>query len=122
MFRLIVGDEFAAAHKLSICGEELHGHNFHVWVAVEGNNLDANGMVIDLRVLRGWLTEILEELDHKYLNDLAYFKVNPPTVENIAKYIFTNLNRKIPDNLRLMYVEVWEDERQGVRYYEGCAT
>jgi len=30
--------------------------------------------LIDFRVLKGWTMEILEDLDHKYLNDLPQFK------------------------------------------------
>jgi len=53
--------------------EELHGHNFKVEVTVAAEELNSNGLLIDFRFLKKVLVEILEEIDHKYLNMLTSF-------------------------------------------------
>ena len=90
MFEVMVLGEFSSAHNLrgykGKC-EDLHGHNWKVELIAQNNALDATGMVVDFRELKAKLNNVLEELDHKYLNDIDYFKKVNPTSENIAKYI-----------------------------------
>lgn len=97
MFNLTVKSEFSSAHRLrgyqGKC-ENLHGHNWKVEIAVSGSALDNLGMVADFKELKQRLNDILKDLDHKYLNDLAYFKKKNPTSENIAKYIFERFNSR----------------------------
>ena len=52
MYELTISEEFEAAHRLpdydgKCC--RLHGHNWRVEVAVRGKQLDASGLLIDLR-------------------------------------------------------------------------
>ena len=99
VFRVQVSLNFSAAHSLRNYGgkcERLHGHNFVVETEVEGRELNREvEILIDFKVLKGMLKEILEELDHTNLNDHPYFKKNNPSSENIAKYIFDRLTSKI---------------------------
>lgn len=99
MFELTVEASFAAAHQLeghpSPCGR-LHGHNWVVALTVEGEELAPSGMVVDFKVLRGVLQEVVAELDHRYLNELPFFRNGtPPTAENIARYIFLRATEKL---------------------------
>ena len=112
MFRLKVIDYFSAAHNLinykGKC-EELHGHNWKIEIIVEGKKLDKAGMLIDFKILKKFLKEILEVLDHKYLNELDFFKDKSPSSENIAKFIYENMNDKLNDfNIKLAEVRCWE--------------
>jgi 6-pyruvoyltetrahydropterin/6-carboxytetrahydropterin synthase len=67
------------------------------------------------------LGAILEELDHTYLNEHPYFKKNNPSSENMAKYIYDRLNKKLSTiDHRLSTVTVWENERSCATYTEGC--
>lgn len=117
MYSVKVEGNFSSAHNLrgykGDC-EELHGHNWKVELTVEKERLDKSGMVLDFRVLRNKLREVLSGLDHRYLNDIPYFRKINPTSENIAKYIFDKLKSL---GVELKSVVVWESERSAASYY-----
>lgn len=110
MYSIKVELDFSAAHNLrgykGKC-EELHGHNWKVEVVAAKSKLDKTGMVLDFKYLKMKLKEVLEKLDHKYLNNIAYFKKANPTSENIAKYIFDSLESQVSG---LELVTVWESD------------
>lgn len=116
MFSVKIEESFSAAHNLrgykGNC-EELHGHNWKVEVVVAKSSLDKAGMVMDFRYLRSELNNILEKMDHKYLNAITYFKKVNPTSENIAKYIFDILKLKVKN---LKSVTVWESSTSSATY------
>jgi len=118
MFIVKVEANFSAAHNLrgykGKC-EALHGHNWKVEVAVGAAKLDKTGMVLDFTDLKMKLNRVLEKLDHKYLNNLPYFKKFNPTSENIAKYIYDKINGQ---GLRVKSVEVWESDKSSATYQE----
>jgi 6-pyruvoyltetrahydropterin/6-carboxytetrahydropterin synthase len=72
-----------------------HGHNYVVEVAVSGPVDQATGMIANLADLDAFVeSEIIEPFDHKYLNEeLAEFRENVPTTENICIEIFNRLRR-----------------------------
>lgn len=115
MYSIKVEAGFSSAHNLrgykGKC-EELHGHNWRVEATVAKEELDKAGMVLDFKYLKQKLNAILDELDHKYLNKIPYFKKINPTSENIAKYIYDCLKPQVRD---LKSVTVWENN-------SSCAT
>ena len=117
MFEIKVISDFNAAHNLrgyrGKC-EELHGHNWRVEVVVCGKNLNKTGMLMDFKQLKFRLNNVLDRLDHKYLNRLSYFKRINPTSENIAKYIYDDLKKKVSS---LKSVTVWESDNSSAIYY-----
>ncbi|MCM8784433.1 MAG: 6-carboxytetrahydropterin synthase QueD [Candidatus Omnitrophica bacterium] len=120
MFKIEVESSFSSAHYLrdyqGKC-ESLHGHNWRVRVTVEGKKLKGNGLLLDFGELKQNLKIVLEELDHKNLNEISYFRKNNPTSENIAKFIFGCLkNRLRSQNHRLKKVTVWENETSSATY------
>ncbi len=123
MFELTVSGYFSAAHRLrgykGKC-EKLHGHNWKVDVAVSGE-VDESGMVIDFTILKHCLEKVLSTLDHKYLNDIPYFKKKNPSSENTALYIFSRIRKLLLDyDIKVKRVIVWENERQCASYSENC--
>ena len=122
MYRVKVTDHFAAAHQLfgyeGKC-EGLHGHNWKVEVNLEGENLDKIGLLIDFKALKKMLKDVIEELDHKMLNELEPFQENNPTSELIARYIYNKLKKDIPGNVELASVSVWESETARATYFEN---
>ncbi len=118
MYKIKVESSFSSAHNLrgykGQC-EELHGHNWEVEVAVVKNTLDKIGMVADFKYLKAKLNSVLEKLDHKYLNNIPYFKKVNPTSENIAKYIYDRLK---PGITALSSVTVWESDNSCATYEE----
>lgn len=112
MFEICVISDFSAAHNLKgyhgKC-EALHGHNWTVELAVAAPSLDQAGMVLDFKHVKESLKKVLDLLDHKYLNDVLYFKKSNPTSENIAKFIFRKVkDQRLHRSVRILYVKVWE--------------
>ncbi|MFH0762316.1 MAG: 6-carboxytetrahydropterin synthase QueD [Candidatus Omnitrophota bacterium] len=118
MFNVKVEGNFSSAHNLRAykgkC-ESLHGHNWKVEAEAQSRRLDKAGMVIDFKILKKRLYDCLEELDHKYLNKIPYFKKVNPTSENIAKYIYDTLKRRLKD---IKSVTVWENNASCAIYEE----
>lgn len=117
MYNIKVESNFSSAHNLrgykGKC-ETLHGHNWKVELVLAGKKLDKTGMLLDFKYLKMKLNACLEKLDHKYLNNLAYFKKHNPTSENIAKYIYDTLK---PQASNLASVTVWESDSCCATYY-----
>ncbi len=116
MYTIRVKDEFSGAHNLrgykGKC-EKLHGHNWKVEVEIAKNKLNNQGMVLDFKKMKKLLSKVLEKLDHKYLNDLPYFKKYNPTSENIVKYIYNALSKDLEG---LSKITVWETESSCASY------
>ena len=123
MYELKVEGHFAAAHNLrgyqGVC-EALHGHNWKVEVVVRAEGLNNIGLAIDFKDLKAALTEIMDKLDHTYLNDIEHFKVENPSSENIARYIFHKLSESLGSSTVWVYkVTAWESERACASYFEN---
>lgn len=119
MYELKIITEFSAAHNLrnfrGKC-EALHGHNWKVEVVVSGKDLDESGVVLDFAEVKAATSEIMSEIDHRYLNDLPFFTEHNPSSENIARYIFQRLQEKIDtDRVGIRRVTAWESQ-------DACAT
>lgn len=122
-FKITVQSSFSAAHRLrdykGRC-EKLHGHNWKVEVSAAADKLNKQGMVSDFNDLKKALNNILIKLDHKFLNDIAYFKKFNPTSENIAKYIFERLDRRLSSvGCQPSAVSVWETDTSRATYSKG---
>jgi len=120
MYELRITDEFSAAHQLSFfktgC-ERLHGHNWKVEVCVQGKNLNPDGILIDFKELKRIVAEVLSPLDHRFLNEVVPFNTVSPSSENLANYIFNEVQKRLPSNdLRVSRVRVWESDNSCASY------
>lgn len=115
MFELTVESSFAAAHHLlnyeGKC-ENQHGHNFVVRVSLCGETLDDAGMLVDFKIVKKYLAEVLENLDHKDLNDVL---TESPSSENIAKFIYREIKKRLPS---VNKVSVFENPTSCATYFE----
>jgi len=114
MYHLTIHTHFAAAHNLinyqGDC-ENLHGHNWKVEVTVCARELDKAGLGIDFKILKRETKALLDELDHKYLNELPFFRDLSPSSENIARFLFVRLGEVFNNgNIRVEKVNVWESD------------
>jgi len=114
---------FSAAHSLREYGgncENLHGHNWIVELVCQSETLDDIGMILDFRVLKKALSDVLDKLDHSFLNDLEPFKSANPSSENIARYIWNEVISRLPHEkpVSLASVKVWENEDSWAEYRE----
>jgi len=119
MYEITVRKTFSAAHTLNIDGkrEDLHGHNFKVEATIASETLNADGLVLDFRVFKKWMDEILEDLDHTFLNDSPPFRTISPTAENIATLIYNRLEKTaLSMNLKVSRIAVWESETSKAIY------
>ena len=120
MYEVAITKDFSAAHSLKEIGggcEALHGHNFTVEIAVASDDLDSSGVVVDFRLLKIWMEEVFEGLDHKYLNDLPYFADRNPSSENLARYIHDRLMEKTNSTVfHITRVTVWESASSRATY------
>lgn len=119
MFEVKVESHFSAAHHLlnyeGNC-ENPHGHNWKVEVYAEGAELNQSGILIDFKILKKELNNIIDRLDHCDLNTLEEFKDISPSSENIAKFIYTELKPKLPQITKIC---VWETERARATYWNA---
>lgn len=123
MYELSIEVGFAAAHQLrgyqGKC-ENLHGHNWRVQVAVTAERLNEIDLAIDFHDLKKTAAEVVAPLDHAFLNEVFPFTEKNPSSENIAKWIFDSLKKRLnDDNIRVAAVTVWESETASASYYEG---
>ena len=120
MFEVTIIKSFSAAHMLTAIGgkcEELHGHNFKVEVTIAAKDLNSSGIIIDFRYVKKWLQEILDNFDHKHLNEIPFFTEINPSSENIAKYIYREMKLKAAQaEVKVARVKVWESESAAVTY------
>lgn len=122
MYKLTIRTSFAAAHNLinyqGDC-ENLHGHNWKVDVAVTALELDKSGLGIDFKVLKREAGEIINELDHKYINENPVFTNLSPSSENISRYLYQRISERLNDeNIKVDSVTVWESDNASACYYE----
>jgi 6-pyruvoyltetrahydropterin/6-carboxytetrahydropterin synthase len=112
-YKLSVTRSFSSAHCLreykGRC-ESLHGHNWKIRAAFCGTELDDTGMLVDFTDIKMHLNEIINYLDHKFLNEIVPFDSVNPTAENIAAFVLGRLKNTETKSAKACEVEVWESE------------
>ena len=122
IYEIFVRSEFSAAHCLrgypGDCAQ-VHGHNWSVEVRLKCRELNSIGLGIDFRKVKEAVKGVLAELDHTDLNDLLPFRMANPSSENIARYLYKELGKRLDSDLiQVSGVEVAESPGQGVFYTE----
>ena len=123
MYEISVRAAFEAAHFINGYNgkcSRLHGHNWIVEAVIRGENLDELGMLIDFKILKAELNKILDDFDHRFLNELETFATENPTAENLARKIFRRLSTSeiFSASTKLHAVKVYESPNSCVTYYE----
>ena len=110
---MLVKAHFDAAHHLpgypGKCAGS-HGHTWKIEVVVRGRELNEIGLVYDFAELKKQVDDVLDRLDHKYLNEVPPFDAISPTGENLAAYLFGEIAAKLPDAVEMAEVRVWESD------------
>jgi len=122
MYEVKIVTQFAAAHRLENfkgkC-ESLHGHNWKVEVFLGGKDLDGAGLLMDFGEVKARTKQVLEEIDHKYLNELAAFQDRNPSSEHLASYLYERLGAILnSDRVKVRRVNVWESDTSCASYYQ----
>lgn len=91
-----------------------HGHNYRLFVTVQGEVDPRTGFVLDLGALDGLVEiRVLERLDHQHLNAaIPEFQEGRdiPSSENLLGWIHTQLQDALPSGTELVRLRVEEDE------------
>ena len=101
---------FEAAHTLPHvppghkCGR-MHGHSYRVDIHVTGQADPHTGWVIDFGEIKKAVEPILEELDHRCLNDVPGLENS--TSENICRYFWQKLAGTLAG---LSAITLWESD------------
>jgi len=121
MFVVSVQAHYDSAHFLrnyrGKC-ERLHGHRYVVELALTSNDLDAAGIAFDFVIVKRFLRQLADYLDHENLNDLEPFTVLEPSAENQAKWFWEELKKGFPPEIgdAMVYTRVWETPTQFAQY------
>jgi 6-pyruvoyltetrahydropterin/6-carboxytetrahydropterin synthase len=121
MYTVKVQLEFSAAHTIrgydGICSRP-HGHNWKVVVEAATPKLDSLGMSIDFFALQRATQDIIDIYDHRDMNEISPFDTLNPTSENIAKFFFDELTKKLADPVRIGSVTIFETDAYSATYTE----
>jgi 6-pyruvoyltetrahydropterin/6-carboxytetrahydropterin synthase len=90
---------FEAAHRLPNVPDghkcaRLHGHSFRVEVHVVGDVGEKSGWVMDFADIKQAFAPLVEQLDHRYLNEVP--GLENPTSEVLARWIWQGLADQLP--------------------------
>lgn len=86
-----------------------HGHNYTLDVTITGALDPQTGMVMNMTDLKALVNKVLEEFDHKHLNeDTPYFKEQIPTTENIVRVLWRLIAASLPAEARLVKLRLYE--------------
>ncbi len=124
MYEVVIRDHFSAAHQLrdfnGIC-ENLHGHNWKVEVQVISEKLNTIGIVVDFSIVEKYTKEVIDIFDHQVLNEIPFFKDFNPSAENIARFVFEELQKKLSQEpVQVKKITIWETDNFGASYV-GCS-
>ena len=91
-----------------------HGHNYRLYLTVEGEVDPRTGFLVDLAALDSLVAErVVDVLDHQHLNAaLADFGPGAaiPTGENLVDWVRGRLEGRLPGGARLARIRLEEDE------------
>jgi len=134
MIQITRRETFNAAHRLfnpawseqknfEVFGpcSRIHGHNWELFVTVEGEVNTETGFVMDLKVLRDLVREeIISKVDHTFLNEDVSFLANIlPSTENFAIAIWKILAPLLWSKhaVKLYKIKLTETQNHFVEYF-----
>ncbi|MDB5082543.1 MAG: queuosine biosynthesis protein QueD [Chloroflexi bacterium] len=124
MYQLTKSVTFDAAHLLrNYVGKcaNLHGHTYKLEVAVAGEKVDEVGMLYDFFDLKKLMQGVVDQLDHRFINEIPPYNEINPTAENMAYQIYQTLRQQLAEqnqNIKLKYVQIWETPTASATYSE----
>ena len=109
-----------------------HGHTRRVEIILEADDLDANGMVCDFKIVKTAIGEYLETLKAAYGDRVIGFVSTEPTTEVLAKTFFdaciagfanyrasSECRYPLRSQVRIVAVRVWETSSSWAEYASG---
>jgi 6-pyruvoyltetrahydropterin/6-carboxytetrahydropterin synthase len=108
--------KFDAAHRLPNVPvghkcSQVHGHSFRIEIHLRGKADHPTGWVMDFGDIAAAFQPLIDQLDHKYLNDID--GLANPTSENLSRWIWQRLQPALP---QLSKIVVQESPESGCVY------
>ena len=131
MYAVEVRDHMMIAHSLPrpVFGpaQKMHGATFVVDAAFFAEELDEDGLAVDIGLASALLKAVLEPLNYQNLDELAVFHGKITTTEFLARYLFDRLAEEIAagalgeGGARIRRLKVSLEESHVARaWYEGA--
>lgn len=134
MIRITRREYFNAAHRLynpkwsaeknwEVFGpcSRMHGHNWELFVTVEGEVDEDTGFVMDLKKLKDLVRDVvISKVDHTYLNeDVDFLHGILPSCENFAIAVWNILEPVIKEKygIQLYEIKLQETENHFAQYF-----
>lgn len=93
----------------------IHGHTYKLEVTVGNVNEvlivggSSDGMVMDFYDLKMIVEKhLLEQWDHKLINETGKYETIRPTAENMCNQAFYTISSHLPFGIRVTSVKLWE--------------
>jgi len=95
-----------------------HGHDYLLYVTVEGDLERDTGFVMDFKDLKSIVEDrVVNDLDHRNVNlDVTWMDGIIASAENIVVAIWERLADRLPDGVALKKLTLWETPRHYVEY------
>jgi 6-pyruvoyltetrahydropterin/6-carboxytetrahydropterin synthase len=117
-------EEWSDEENVAIFGKcsnkNWHGHNYYLHVTVKGKPHPITGFVMDAKKLGDIVKQhVTEKLDHRNINlDVPDFPKMQPTAENIAMYIWSQIEPHLTDTGATLHrIKLYETETIYAEYY-----
>lgn len=121
-FSLSIEASFSSAHSLrgyvGRCSR-VHGHNYKVVIEIAADSLNELGFVVDYYDVKTVLSDCIDQIDHRNINDIPPFDTLNPTAENLAIWFYKQLSQHLNDQrISVSAVTLYETEDFCIRYTE----
>ena len=95
-----------------------HGHNYELFITVEGEIDPETGFVMDLKAVKDIVNEkVVVDVDHKNLNlEVPWMEGVIPSTENFVVRIWERIAGELPPGVELSKLQLWETPRHYVEY------
>ncbi len=121
MYELEIERVFHAQHALRLYDgtmEEMHGHDWRVFVVVASEQLDEIEVAMDFHELERLVDEVIKPLAGVTLNECELFAEVNPSAERVAEHIYRGVLAGLPLSVKLVRVTVTEAPGCKASYYE----
>jgi 6-pyruvoyltetrahydropterin/6-carboxytetrahydropterin synthase len=100
----------------SLYRDEGFGHNFLVEAHFTGVVDRMTGMIAYLVDLEQWLRAVASRFDHRFLNELAEFAGQAPTLERLALSFYDGVSSLVSGGAQLKKIRLYEGDQTWVDY------
>ncbi len=119
MFTILLTTSFTAQHQLTFSTgvqEPLHEHDWQVCAAVSADKLNDEDIIMDFEELKLLLEGVLQDFRGQRLDNISLLEHRNASAEIVARILYQQVAPKLPDTVRLDYIEVTEAPNCRARY------